>query len=246
MQATGSNNPLTTYRLSIHVLVDGFSVSVSDSAERRVWHQSMPFPEGDGQTKASVLRDMLLSGHVTSHTYAQVQLVSHAPSTYVPVELFRRSDIASVYRLTFSSIKLNNSDVRHRILPGMDVVELFSLNQMLVQVLTDLYPQATICGRAGQLICQAVENDRRMGGADPRMHVYVEGRELHVCVLAGSQLRFACTYQADTVADRVYYLMAVWRNLQLDVQKTVCLLNEEGKPLVEELRNYILHVELCA
>ncbi|MGN0233515.1 MAG: DUF3822 family protein [Bacteroidaceae bacterium] len=246
MQATGSNNLSTTYRLSIHVFVDGFSVSVSDSVGRHVWHNSMPFPEGDSQMKASALRAMLLDGHVSSHTYDQVEMVSHAPSTYLPVELFRRSDVASVYRLTFSNIRISNSDIRHRILPGLDVVEVFSLNQMFVQMVTDLYPQTNVQGRAGQVICQSVENERRIGGAEPRMHVHVDGKELHVCVLAGSQLRFACTYQADTEADRVYYLMAVWRNLKLDVQRTACLLNEEGKSLMEELRNYILHVELCA
>ena len=246
MQATGSNHHSTAYRLSIHVLVDGFSVSIYDSVGRQAWHERMPLPEGDSQTKASALRDMLLREPVSSHTYAQVDVVSHAPSTYMPVELFRRSDVPSVYRLTFSSLKLNNSDIRHRILPGMDVVEIFSLNQVLVQMLTDLYAQVNLMGRAGQMVCESVEHSRTRGGTEPRMYVHAEGVDLHVCVLAGTQLRFACTYQANTDADRVYYLMAVWQNMKMDVQKNTCLLNQEGHSLADELRNYILHIEICA
>ncbi len=246
MPATGSNSPQATYKLSIHVLVDGQSVSVTDSQGRQVWQAGQPMPDADSQQRASALRTLLLDSHATSHTYTLVEVVSHMPSTYVPVELFRRSDVASLYRLTFSSARVSNADIRHRILPGMDVVELFALSQAIAQAVTDLYPQAELQGRAGQLIGVAADADRMQGGTDPRMHVRADGSELHVCLLAGGQLRFACAYQAPTDADRIYYLMAVWRNLKLDAQRTHCLLAGEATALKDELKNYILNVEVCA
>ena len=159
MQATGSNSPQTTYRLSIHALVDGFSVSVSDSAGRQTQLAQQTVPDGDNQLKASALRAALTDSRVSSRTFTQVELVSHAPSTYVPVELFRRSDAASLYRLTFSNARVGNADIRHRILSGMDAVEVFALSQAVAQVVADLFPQAVLKGRAGQLIAQAAEAD---------------------------------------------------------------------------------------
>lgn len=246
MQATGSNSPQTTYRLSIHVLVDGFSVSVNDSSGRQLWQAGQPMPGTDSQARAAALRAVLLDGRVAAHPYAQVEVVSYAPSTYVPVELFRRSDVASFYRLTFSSARVSNADIRHRILPGMDVVELFALNQTLVQAVADLYPQAELQGRAGQVVAQAAEADRKQGDTEPRMYVRVEGDTLHVCQLTGGQLRFACTYPASNDADRTYFLMAVWHNLGLDAQRTPCLIAGASEALRQELTNYILNVETCA
>lgn len=246
MQATGSNSPQTTYRLSIHALVDGFSVSVSDSAGRQTQLAQQTVPDGDNQLKASMLRAALADSRVSSRTFTQVELVSHAPSTYVPVELFRRSDAASLYRLTFSNARVGNADIRHRILSGMDAVEVFALSQAVVQVVADLFPQAVLKGRAGQLIEQAAEADLKSGSVELCMHVCAEGRELHVCLLAGGQLRYACSYEAHSDADRIYFLMAVWRNLNLDAQKTRCLLSGGTETLKNELTNYILHVEVCA
>ncbi len=246
MQATGSNSPQTTYRLSIHVLVDGFSVSVSDSSGRQVWQAGQPMPGADSLARAAALRAALQDGRVTSHTYTQVEVVSHAPSTYVPVELFRRSDVPSLYRLTFSSARVSNADIRHRILPGMDVIELFSLSQPMAQAVTDLYPQAELQGRAGQVVAQAAEADRKQRDAEPRMYARVEDSTLHLCLLTGGQLRFACTYPALNDADRIYFLMAAWRNLGLDAQKTPCLLTGASESLRQELTNYILNVETCA
>ena len=246
MQATGNNSSQATYKLSIHAFVDGQSVSVNDPSGRQVWHASQPMPDASGSLRASRLREVLLDSHVASHTYAQVQVVSHMPSTYVPVELFRRSDVPSLYRLTFSSARVSNADIRHHILPGMDVVELFALRQALAQAVTGLYPQAELLGRAGQVVGMAAESDRMRGDADPGMHVRAEGSELHVCLLKGGQLRFACTYQAPTDADRIYYLMAVWHNLGLDAQHTRCLLAGDAAALKDELANYILRVEVCA
>lgn len=246
MQATGSNSPQTTYRLSIHALVDGFSVSVSDSAGRQTQLAQQTVPDGDNQLKASALRAALTDSRVSSRTFTQVELVSHAPSTYVPVELFRRSDAASLYRLTFSNARVGNADIRHRILSGMDAVEVFALSQAVAQVVADLFPQAVLKGRAGQLIELAAEADSKSGSVEPCMHVCAEGRELHVCLLAGGQLRYACSYEAHSDADRIYFLMAVWRNLNLDAQKTRCLVSGGTEILKKELTNYILHVEVCA
>ena len=245
MLATGSNNPQTTYRLSIHVLVDGFSVSVQDNAGRQVWCAGQPSQGMDVPSRAAALRAALLDGHVSSHTYTLVEVVSHAPSTYVPVELFRRSDAPSIYRLVFSNLRVSNTDIRHRILPGMEVVELFSLSQPIAQTVTDLYPQAEMMGCAGSAVARAAEHDRQAADGEPRMYARAEGSEWHVCLLAAGQLRFACTYQAATDADRIYYLLAVWHNLKLDAQKTPCLLTGTSEALRQELTNYILYIGTC-
>ncbi len=246
MQATGSKGSRSVYRLSIHVLVGGFSVSVDDLAGQQILQVGKPWVEAGNQSHAEVLRAVLTDARVSSRTYARVELVSHAPSTYVPVELFRRSDMPSIYRLTFSNVRVNNADIRHRILPGMDVVEIYSIPQPLARVVEELYPQVDMSGRAGQLVGQAAGHDRKLPATEQRVHVHMDADELHVCLLTGGQLRFACAYPASADADRIYYLMAAWRTLGLDAGRTPCLLWGDAASLEKELMNYIMNVETCA
>lgn len=246
MQATGNNLPQSTYRLSIHVLVGGFSVSVYDLALGQVWQQQRAWSTPGPQGRADALRAVLADAHVSGKHYTRVEVVSHAPSTYVPVELFRRSDMASIYRLTFCNVRAGNADIRHRILPGMDVVEVLSLPHPIAQAVTALYPQVEMMGRAGQVVEQAANRTRTLPNAEARMHVQVDGGEMHLCLMSGAQLRFACAYQASTDADRLYYLMAAWRTLGLDAMDTPCLLSGEADSLKDELLNYIMNVETCA
>ena len=246
MQATGSNVPQSAYRLSIHVLVDGFSVSVDDLALGRVWQEQRAWNAPGPQGRADALRSVLTDAHVSGKDYTRVEVVSHAPSTYVPVELFRRSDMASIYRLTFCNVRAGNADIRHRILPGMDVVEVFSVPHPIAQAVVALYPQVEMMGRAGQVVEQAAHRTRTLPATGARMHVQVDGGEMHVCLMDGAQLRFACAYQASNDADRLYYLMAAWRTLGLDALATPCLLSGKADSLKEELMNYIMNVETCA
>ena len=246
MQATGSDSPQNTYRLSIHLLVDGLSVYVYNSSGAVVRHACRNFSDASNPARVATARTFLSELNLGKEHYEQVELVAHSPTTYVPVELFRRSDMTSFYRLTFSSLKLNNADIRHRILPSQDVVEIFSINHAMVAAVSELYPQVQVLGRCGQIISQAVECVRRLTDNEPRMYVQQDAGELHVCVMQGTQLRFACAYPALTDEDRLFYLLAVWRNMELDAQKTLCLLSGISEHFCQEVKNYILNVDTCA
>lgn len=246
MQATGSDSPQNTYRLSIHLLVDGLSVYVYNSSGTVVRHACRNFSDANTPARVATVRAFLSELDSAKERYEQVELVAHSPATYVPVELFRRSDMMSLYRLTFSSLKLNNADIRHRILPSLDVVEIFSINHALVTAVSEFYPQIQVLGRCGQVVCQAVECVRTLTDDEPRMYVQQDATELHVCVVQGTQLRFACAYPALTDEDRLYYLLAVWRNMELDAQKTLCLLSNISEHFCQEVKNYILNVDTCA
>ena len=243
MQVTG-NNLLNTYRLSIRLFSDGFSLSILHTADNSpVQKEDVT---ADGSTPLyQLLEQAIKRPHLTEYKFQSVELLVLSPSTCVPLEFFRREEVLPLYNLTFPSLKVSKNEVHYQILPSLEVVELFSLNQQIRETVQSVYPDVEIVSLEGRAIETIANADRKR--QDPGLHFYamIAPKNMLVCCFREQRLHFATTYNVDNDSDRLYYIMGVWKNLQMDENSQPLHLNNASPELLNQLQRFIPQTTVC-
>lgn len=232
MQATG-NNSLYQYRMSIRVLADGFSLyiyNVKDGSLLQQENYLVPM----GHDMADVLVKALDRPRMMDYRYAQVELSTDTPTTYIPLEEFRREDIGALYRATFSGKKVADEDIQYEILKSLEVVELYYLNKKLRDVVEERFEQATFYAYQGQILEKGRTCD---------FFCFVTETKMLVGAFSKSHLLHACEYPATCDADRLYYILYLWKMLGMDNMKHCCTLCKSSEALQKELKEFLPNVQ---
>ncbi|MBO7067612.1 MAG: DUF3822 family protein [Bacteroidaceae bacterium] len=243
MQVTG-NNLLNTYRLSIRLFSDGFSLSILHTADNSLVQKEDV--TADGKTPLyQLLEQVLKRPHLTEYTFQRVELLVLSPSTCVPLEYFRREEVFPLYNLTFPSLKVSKAEVHYQILPSLEVVELFSLNNHIQETIQAIYPDVEIISLEGRAIETIANADRKR--QDPGIHFYamIAPKNMLVCCFREQRLHFATTYNVDNDSDRLYYIMGVWKNMQMDEKTQALYLNNASTELLNQAKRFIPQTTVC-
>ena len=179
MQVTGSNLH-NTYRLSIRLFSDGFSLSILYTSDNSLVQKEDV--TADGSTPLyQLLEKSLQRPHLTEYTFQSVELLVLSPSTCVPLDYFRREEVFPLYNLTFPSLKVNKAEVHYQILPSLEVVELFSLNQQIRQTVQAIYPDVEIVSLEGRAIETIANADRKLQDADIHFYGMIAPKNMLIC-----------------------------------------------------------------
>ena len=243
MQVTGSNLH-NTYRLSIRLFSDGFSLSILYSSDNSLVQKEDV--TADGTTPLyQLLEKALRRPHLTEYTFQSVELLVLSPSTCVPLEYFRREEVFPLYNLNFPSLKVNKAEVHYQILPSLEVVELFSLNQQILQTIQAIYPDVEVISLEGRAIETIASADRKLQDVNIHFYAMIAPKNMLVCCFREQRLYFATTYAVDNDADRLYYIMGVWKNLQMDEQSQPMYLNNASTELLNQAKRFIPNTTVC-
>ena len=240
MPATG-NNSLLNYSLSIRQCADGFSFFVYSASSGQLLMQDNVHSTGE-ETLADALERGLNLSRIKGRRYERVTLLSSSPSTRVPLDEFRREDMLAVYRLTFSGMSVRHEDMRFQLLPGLEVVEIFTLSSQVVSVLQTHYPSAVIKSFYGSLL--EYVSEKQQGATTPVTYhaVVVEGGLL-IVVLKRGRLAFANVFHAEHDDDKLYFMLYVWKTLDLDAWHDPCMLYGASPSLHDSVADYLHNVE---
>ena len=262
MPATGSNS-FTNYRLSIRLGADGFSFSVGSTPDGSVVQEDR-FPVTDPAAMADVLRQALRKPYLMDYRFQSVELVTEGPSTIVPLEHFNKSDMLAFYRLCFppsatiqgSTVNGQRSmvngqwsmaDMQYQILSPVEAVMLFRLDQSLLRIVKECYPDVkACCADAQELERIAAMQEKRPAPEDAQqqdVHLHVAEHSIFVAVFARSKLLYAASQPAANDADRTFLLLGIWKALDLNPQRDVLHLEGASRELQKTIGEYILNVD---
>lgn len=243
MQVTGSNLH-NTYRLSIRLFSDGFSLSILYTSDNSLVEKEDV--TADGRTPLYQLVEKALQRpRLTEYTFQSVELLVLSPSTCVPLEFFRREEVFPLYNITFPSLKVSKTEVHYQILPQLEVVELFSVNQQILQTIQGIYPDVEIVSLEGRAIETIATADRKLQDNSIHFYAMIAPKNMLVCCFKEQRLHFATTYTVDNDADRLYYIMGVWKNLQMDEQTQLLHLNNASIELLNQAKRFIPNTVVC-
>lgn len=192
-----------------------------------------------------LLEKTLRRPHLMEYTFQSVELLVLSPSTCVPLEYFRREEVFPLYNLTFPSLKVSKGEVHYQILPSLEVVELFSLNQQIRQTVQDVYPDVEIVSLEGRAIETIANADRKLQDDSIHFYAMIAPKNMLICCFKEQRLYFATTYTADNDADRLYYIMGAWKNLQMDESTQPLYLNNASTELQNQAKRFIPNTIVC-
>lgn len=192
-----------------------------------------------------LLEKTLRRPHLMEYTFQSVELLVLSPSTCVPLEYFRREEVFPLYNLTFPSLKVSKGEVHYQILPSLEVVELFSLNQQIRQTVQDVYPDVEIVSLEGRAIETIANADRKLQDDSIHFYAMIAPKNMLICCFKEQRIYFATTYTADNDADRLYYIMGAWKNLQMDESAQPLYLNNASTELQNQAKRFIPNTIVC-
>ena len=246
MLATGSST-LTSYRLSIRFGADGFSFSVGNILDGSVV-QNDRFPVSEPSEIAEVLRQALRKPYLMDYRFQSVELIVDTQATLIPLEHFSKSDMLAFYRLCFPGRQANVADMQYQILSSLEVVMLFRLDQSVLHIVQECYPDVKVCCVDAQLLERfAALQERRPVSTDAEQRdVYVcfDAEHFFVAVFHRSKLQYAGSQDADNDSDRTFLLLGTWKAFDLNAQRDACHLEGASEELQKTIGEYILNIEL--
>ena len=245
MLATG-NNSLTGYKLSIRSGADGFSFSVVGTLDGSVV-QTDRFPMSSASDAADVLRQALQKPYLMDYHFQGVELIADTQTTIVPLEHFNKSDMLAFYRLCFPRQQASVADMQYQILSSHETVMIFRLDQDILHVVQECYPDVRVCcADAQHLEHFASLQEKRLVPADAEQrdaYVSFGDRSFFVAVFHRSKLQYAGSQEADNDSDRTFLLLGIWKALDLNAQRDACHLEGASEELQKIIGEYILNIE---
>ena len=233
-----------TYRLSIRLFSDGFSLSILYISDNSLVQKEDV--TADGRTPLyQLLEKALRRPRLMEYTFQEVELLVLSPSTCVPLDYFRREEVFPLYNLTFPSLKVSKAEVHYQILPSLEVVELFSVNEQILQTVQSVYPDVEIVSLEGRAIETIATADRKLQDAAIHFYAMVAPQNMLVCCFKEQRLHFATTYTVDNDADRLYYIMGAWKSLQMNEQTQPLHLNNASEELLSQVKRFIPKTVVC-
>lgn len=239
MQVTGSKS-LIQNRLSIRIGADGFSFITTDATGRQLFARE-DYPLAEGDNLLSALENVLSRPSISRPEYGEVLVLSDCESTRVPMDEFRSNEARALFRLTFGAIDVGSRTVRHDVLPALEVVELYTVDAAVEQLVARYYPQAQWRGYYGQMMLQAVQS---VAAKERKLFLVEERSSLFIFQLQGKKLLFANTFKADKISNKLFFLLSVWKLLELDQYADSCTMLNASEEFSKEVSLYIKNV--CA
>jgi len=246
MQVTG-NKSLKSYRLSIRVFTDGFSLYIYDSTNGKLLEEETITTNQDEEPQIS-LKKALERPRIMDYEYGEVEVMVCSSITRVPLDEFRREEYPSLYRLAFSKNKYSDEEIHYEILSGLEVVEIYALDAEVEKTILSLYPDAKIHSIEGRYLEDTAKKESNSSDEMIRLYANIDKDQLFISTFQRGNLQFASSYPIGSDADRLYFILYVWKTLGLKNEKNKCILTGASENLIRDLRKYILHVdvETCA
>lgn len=243
MLATG-NNPLDTYRMSIRISADGFSLSIYNTTDGSLL-QADHTPVAKDIPLHTLLAEALRRPTLASYHFRQVELVADTPCTCVPLEHFSRENMTALYRLAYPSTHATNNEIHYQILPSLEVVELFCLDSHILDTVHTVYPDANIACHESNLLERIATDKAAVATKHPCLHVVIEDAGMLICSFMAGKLQYATTYRVTSDSDRTYFIVAVWKSLEMDAAKDTLMIHGASPELVKNIARFIKKISLC-
>lgn len=229
------------YTLSIRLSTDGFSFSVFN-------------PMGDGELSffdREVDEGLSLTANL-KQTFREVEwlnrpyrrvniLMADKRFAFIPLEFFEDEQAEIVFY--HNHPKRENELVQYNILHKNNIVVLFGMDKSACTFLREQYPDAKFYSQASSFI-EFFSMKSRLGNCR-KMYVHLRKDAIDVYGYERGRLLLANSFACKETADRIYYLLYIWKQLGFEQERDELHLTgalHDKEQLLPELRKFIRQV----
>lgn len=136
--------------------------------------------------------------------------------------------------------------VHYNILPHLEIAELFTIPQNIEQILLKQFPAIHFYTQNAMVLERTVQ--QCPSDNVQTLYVYFYAQRVFIFHYQNKKVRFANEFAIVTVSDALYYILNVWKRLELNQENDRCILIQpENAPenITTQLSQYLRHITVA-
>lgn len=170
-----------------------------------------PFVIKSGVSMAANLREAFKNSELLLHPTPRVRVLLDADVLMVPVEWFEEQQMETMYFHSFSHKE--QEAVCYNVMPDLNAVAVFSINKDLRLVLDDHFQDVQLVAAITPVWRHL--HQRSFTGTRHKLYAYFHESHLDIFSFQQNRFKFCNTFEAKRPNDALYFLLYVWKQLQL-------------------------------
>ena len=196
------------------------------------------FDSKPGISVAANMRKAFKEHEQLKTDYQRITVLAGAPVLMVPIDLYEEGQKETLYLHAFPSHKADS--MLANVLPDLNCVAIFPVGRDLKMVIDDHYPQAQYVN--GNIAVWRHLHQRSFTGLRAKLYAYFHDGQLELFSFQQNRFKFCNTFEATSMNDALYFLLYVWRQLNLQQQHDeLHMVGDipQQEELLGELRRYL-------
>ena len=193
--------------------------------------------------KTSDLLQLTLADNGQSVPLVRTRVALDTDVMMVPIEQFDEAGMKDMYSYAFPSC--SQDAVVYDVLPDLNAVAVFSVNRDLRLVLSDHFPNVRLMPIMGPVWRHL--HQRSFTGRREKLYAYFHERRMEVFAFRHNRFKFCNSFEAVRSADALFFLLYVWKQLQLQPEyDELHIVGDipDKESMLDELHRYLQNVYL--
>lgn len=197
-----------------------------------------PYDVNNSISMSANLREAFRMEPLLGRSYQRITVMTDSRVLLVPIDLFEEQEKETLYHHSYPTQK--HAVIASEVMPSLNCIALFAIDKDVKTVIDDHFPQA-------QYMCCMTPvwrhlHQRSFTGVRNKLFGYFHDQHLEVFSFQQNRFKFCNTFDAQRMHDSLYFLLYVWK--QLNLQQEHDELHLAGniphqEELLEELRRYL-------
>ena len=229
------------YTLSIRLSTDGFSFSVSNPFSNTA-DTLREYRTDESLSLTANLKQCFGQQVCPEGNFRRINVIMTTERyTFVPLEFFEDEQAEILFY--HNHPKRENEQVHYNILPKNNIVVLFGMDRSTSALLLERYANVRFYVGVTPFIEYFAAKSRL--GNNRKMYTHLRRDSMDVFCFERGHLLLANSFHCQETADRLYYLLYIWKQLGLEQERDELHLTGDltnKSELLPELRKYIRQV----
>ncbi|MBW9200242.1 DUF3822 family protein [Bacteroidales bacterium SW299] len=228
------------YTLSIRLSTDGFSFAIHpDEGGEDVLFRT--FHVNPQHSMAANVKEFLAETDTLKHAFRQTNILIHTSRyTPVPFELYEDDQTELLFYQNLP--KQNNEIILCNILSKSNIAILFSIDKLTHQLLSDYFPKARFFASISPTIEYLTLRSRKNGNSRAEVFAILHQKSLDLLAFKNQKPVLANSFKASNMNDKCYYLLNLWKQLNLDQQQDVLYVDSK-QPKQDLMKSLALYLQ---
>lgn len=227
--------------LLIRLGTDGFSFAAC-SAEQEGMESVKHYAIDETLSLTANLKHFIKERQWDAQSFQRVEvIIASERFTTMPLELFEDEQAEHIFN--YNLFPRENEEVHYSILSVNNIVLLYGIDRSAVRWLSEQMGNVRFHAQSALLIERFATESRRC--EQQSLYAHLRPNAMEVYAFHQGQLLLANSQACSSPADRLYYLLYLWKQLQFNASQDQLLLCGERKllsPLLSQLPKYIRQI----
>ena len=237
-------NSTDNYELAIQLSPDGLSFCLLDTIRNKFVLIRSFEPEENKYFNTEKIKELISKDDFLTKHYKKICIITPTPKfTLVPSPLFDPGKKDEYF--AFNHIREEESLIISNKLYDPDLFSVFSLSKLFSDLISDFYPGVHPWHHIKPLFDHISHSRKTVNGN--YIHIHVEKEYFNLIIFNNNQLIFCNTYTYRNISDILYFVLNVFKKLDIKQEETIFLsgLTEKYDDLSSNLSIYIRNLKFA-